>query len=255
MRIKLTKLVVSIGMLSFLQGCSGLEGANGWKYRYGPDPLMPYQTVHTSLINEQDIMDAFATTASRKNADYTWYDTTIVGFNFIDEQCDAYLRELYALDHERDRLKSAISGTGLVVNAILAATPTAKVAMAIVAQAFGLTSQYADTFTNSYLYSGHSSTVLHVVSELQQAYRRQTIADKALINTEPESYQRIRGYLQLCMPPTIEAKIDEALGESKGSSADTNKDSSAGAKAKAVEGKKAVAPASEALPAVTLIPE
>ena len=43
--------------------------------------------------------------------------------------------------------------------------PSTKVAMSIVTQAFGLTSKYVDTFANSYLYSGHSSTVHHVVEE------------------------------------------------------------------------------------------
>ena len=250
MRTRLIRVTIVASIALLLQGCTDMEGIKGWQYRYGPDPLMPYATVEASLSNEQRIMDAFSSVARRKNPDYDWYDTTIVGFNFVDEQCDAYLRELYALDHERDRLKSAISSTGLVVNAILAATPTAKVAMAIVAQAFGLTSQYADTFTNSYLYSGHSSTVLHVVSELQSAYRKQTTADKNLIATEPEAYQRIRGYLQLCMPPTIEAKIDDALAGSKGSSVDTGKAGSSGG---STDGKKTVAPASEALPSVVLV--
>ena len=42
-----------------------------------------------------------------------WYYTAFEGFNFVDAECDQYMDELYALDHGRDRFKSAVDSTGL----------------------------------------------------------------------------------------------------------------------------------------------
>ncbi len=214
-------------------GCTP-QFVNGWSYRNGPDPVMPYESrVKPHLANQTRIMDAFrhnvVANGISNDDSKIWYYTAIEGFNFVDSECDQYMGELYALDHSRDRFKSAVDSTGLLVNAIMATDPSSKVAMAIVTQAFGLTSKYIDTFANSYLYSGHSSTVHHVVEELQAAYRAKV--SPSAITSAPEAYHSIRGYLELCLPPTIEAKIEEALSASKATTSPTTKDKSANAAA------------------------
>lgn len=199
----------------------------GWDYRNGPNPEMPYaKRVEPHLSNQARIMNAFLDSAVKGGAPTPgkgiWYYAAVEGFNFVDAECDQYMGELYALDHARDRFKSAVDSTGLLVNAIMATDPSSKVAMAIVTQAFGLTSKYVDTFANSYLYSGHSSTVHHVVEAMQAEYRRNVIPSN--ITTSPEAYHSIRGYLELCLPPIIEAKIDSALQASKATASPPKKD-------------------------------
>lgn len=217
MVFQISKTSTLIVLVSSICGCTP-QVISGWSYRNGPDPSMPYETrVKPYVSNQAAIMDAFRTNVIRSGVSNDdsriWYFTAIEGFNFIDAECDQYMGELYALDHARDRFKSGVDSTGLLVNAIMATDPSSKVAMAIVTQAFGLASKYVDTFANSYLYSGHSSTVHHVVEEMQAAYRSEVTA--AAITSGPEAYHSIRGYLELCLPPTIEAKIDGALSASK----------------------------------------
>lgn len=216
-------------------GCTP-QFVNGWDYRNGPDPEMPYATrVKPHLNNQIEIMDAFrhnvVASGIRNDDPDIWYYTAIEGFNFVDSECDQYMSELYALDHARDRFKSAVDSTGLLVNAIMATDPSTKVAMSIVTQAFGLTSKYVDTFANSYLYSGHSSTVHHVVEELQAAYRAKI--SPSAVTSAPEAYHSIRGYLELCLPPTIEAKIEGALSASKATTSAPTEDGSKSSKASA----------------------
>lgn len=211
-RIKL----LLIAMASFcFQSCS-TDPVSGWSNRYGPDPSLPSDQVGKSSDNQVAIMENLAKVAHDSSGRYDPYIITLAGFNFVDEQCDAYLHELFIIDQDRDKLKAGLNSAGLVTNAILAATPASKTSMAIVAQAFGLSSQFTDTVANSYLYGAHASTILGVVGKLQAAYRDQTAKDKAQINSEPASYSRIRGYLQLCLPPTIESKINEVLASSSG---------------------------------------
>ncbi|WP_192245872.1 hypothetical protein [Rhizobium sp. ARZ01] len=201
-----------------LSGCG--ETAAGWQHRYGPQPMLSETAISSSVNSQQVIMNKLREIAfegaGATPMDNPYYLTMLAGFNYIDEQCDAYLRELFVLDQERDRLKKGIDSAGLLTNLGLAASSVSKNTMAIATQAFGLTSQYADTVANSYLYGADSGTIFGVVSKLQAAYRDQAEADKLRINSTPIAYARIRGYLQLCMPPTIESKIDEALASGKG---------------------------------------
>lgn len=202
-------VIVALG----ISGCSS-DVLSGWPNRYGPDPALPSAQVATSSDNQVAIFENLAKVSHDSSGQLNPYLVTLAGFNFIDEQCDAYLHELFVIDQERDRLKQGINSAGLMTNAILAATPASKVSMAVVAQAFGLSSQFTDTIANTYLYNVHASTVYGVVSKLQSAYRDQANTDMAKINSEPAAYFRIRGYLQLCLPPTIESKINEVVASS-----------------------------------------
>ena len=211
-------LLLTLSAIVCLTGC---EAAAGFNNRYGPDPAMSTKLVNASADHEDNIMARLKVSAKcpagTEDSAGCNYATTIVGFNFVDEQCDAYLRELFALDKERDRLKNAIGGAGLLTNAILAVSPASKVTMAIATQAFGLSSSYVDVLADSYLYKKDAGVVLSVVASLQAQYRdnvhKAYMEDKdtIFVNNVPQSYSFVRGYLRLCMPPTIESKITEAL--------------------------------------------
>jgi len=204
--------------LALLMGCqmAGCAGLNDWDKRYGPDPAMPVQEVRHSVDHQEAIMESLYRLTNCENRDVTpacSYQVAVAGFNFIDEQCDAYLRELFIIDKERDRAKSFIGGADKLTNAVLAVSPASKVTMAIVAQAFGLTSSYLDVATDSYLYQANSGSILHVVSELQKAYRNQSFAGRGMLVSVPDIYGQIRGYLKLCMPPTIESEIEKVIAK------------------------------------------
>jgi len=203
--------VIFVG--SQLAGCAGLDG---WDNRYGPDPVMPSMKIESSVDHQQAIMTSLYRLTNCSQDDLSTecaYQVTVAGFNFIDEQCDAYLRELFIIDKERDRAKSFIGGADKLTNAVLAVSPASKVTMAIVAQAFGLTSTYIDVATDSYLYQTNAGSILHVVSELQKAYRDQSYAHQDMLKSIPDVYGQIRGYLKLCMPPTIESEIEKVIAK------------------------------------------
>jgi hypothetical protein len=197
-----------------LCGCTGLEN---WDKRYGPDPSLPSKAIVASVDHQQEIMKKLYELTDCSEGENTVecnYQVTVAGFNFIDEQCDAYLRELFILDKERDRAKVFLGSADKLTSAILASSPASKATMEIVAQAFGFGSNYLSVSTDSYLYKTKSGNILHVVSELQSAYRNQTFTNKILLVAEPDVYSHIRGYLKVCMPPTIESKIEEVVSAS-----------------------------------------
>ncbi|MCA3625935.1 MAG: hypothetical protein IOC49_01725 [Methylobacterium sp.] len=195
-----------------LAACSGTELQRGWAYRYGPSVNLPEDEVSVSISRQINIMEKLAIVAeANRNGPTDYYLVTLAGFNFVDEQCDAFLRELYAIEVERNRAKRGLDGAGLLTGAILQASPASKATMEIVAQAFGFAGLMADTYANSYLMNARPSTILGVVSKLQRAYQDQTAIDKEKITSRPAAYAQIRGYLQLCMPVTIESHINERV--------------------------------------------
>ncbi len=195
-------------------GCASSPNNDPWTNRYGPDPALPGTLVNASADNQVIVMQALYKVARDPQGGVSPYNLTLAGFNFVDEQCDLYLHELFVIDQDRDKIKSAIDSAGLLTNAALAVSPASKLTMAVVTQAFGLSSQYTDTIANSYLYGVHPSTIFNIISKLQGAYRDQAEADMLKITSEPAAYARIRGYLQLCLPASIESKINETLSTS-----------------------------------------
>ncbi len=201
-----------------LSACSAAEN---WEYRYGPDTTLPITKIQSSAEHQLDMMSVFETTAGCSNGEGRpdcGYQITLAGFNFIDEQCDIYLHELFVLDKERDRLKAGLQAADKMSNAVLATVDVSKTTMAIVAQSFGLSTQLLDVATDSYLYKTNPGTILHIVDELQRAYRINTETNQGFLTSHPAVYAQIRGYLRLCLPPTIESKIENALAKATGAS-------------------------------------
>jgi hypothetical protein len=205
------RLAFAVSVL-MLAGCTALETQRGWAFRNGPDSAMPATAIEASIVNQITIMDQFVLVAdAKRNNQIDYYLVTLAGFNFIDEQCDAFLRELYAIDLERTRAKRGLEGAGLLAGAILQASPASKATIEIVAQAFGFAGLMTDTFANSYLINARPSTIFNVVSKLQREYQDLTERNKARLDSRPAAYAQIRGYLQLCMPVTIESQMNEHL--------------------------------------------
>jgi hypothetical protein len=207
---------IALSGILVLSNCAGSELQRGWTHRYGPAVALSEEDVASSVLRQISIMEQLALAAdTTKTGTTDYYQVTLAGFNFIDEQCDAFLRELYMIDVERNRLKRGIDGAQLLTGAVLSASPASKATMEIVAQAFGFAGLLTDTYANSYLMNTRPSTILSVVSKLQNAYQDQTEKDKSRINSRPAAYAQIRGYLRLCMPVTIESQINERVVTSK----------------------------------------
>jgi len=197
-------------------GC--METKNFHKYRYGPLPTFKVSDVSDSLQNQSEIMKLFEKSAI-ENGSFTYYEVALSGFNFVDEECDKYLRALLVLDRSVDRFKSGIGSAGTLTNAILGSTNKPAETIVIVAQAFGIASEFINVAKNSYLYNAEPKVVFSVVEKLQGAYRKQAKLERSDISSRARAYHKIRSYLRLCSAPTIEAKINEAIA---GASAKTD---------------------------------
>lgn len=184
--------------------------------RFGPDPVIVAASVETSTDNQIRILTALAKDANvEPNRPLFWYEVTQAGFNYIDDQCTIYFRELFFLNRDKDQIKAGLAAAGATTAAILGVTGASAKSIAVVAQAFGLASISTDLIAGTYLYQMPPATAQGFVKEMQLAYRSGAYTRRTLINSPSTSYHALQDYLSLCLPPTIEAQIADHIAKAR----------------------------------------
>jgi hypothetical protein len=179
-------------------------------------PTLDRDTVVKASADRQSIMNALIADASvGAPGGVSWYDTTLAGFNFVDDQCSAYFDSLFRLDRNRRATVSGIGAFGQTTNAILAATDGSAMTIALVAQAFGLASSMTEIVAGSFLYQLPPATTRDFVSTAMRAYRNGVSQVSGEIDNAALSYGYIRGYLDLCLPVTIEGMLVDTISSTQ----------------------------------------
>jgi len=153
-----------------------------------------------------------------------WYTVIMTGFNVVDDACTTYIDDLWILERRKARTGALIAATGAATAGIIAANshPSA-ITLAILAEAFGLASAFNTAISDSYLYTQNAATIKKLVRKTTEAYR--TDIAKKLPPPETEvtypigspgaAYHHMREYLALCLPPTIQAQIEDLVASAK----------------------------------------
>lgn len=207
-----------IGLL-FLGGCSLIPGN---ELRYGPEQQVDETDVLAQMTRQNNVMNDFAVAAGYglgsegkiappASESPAWYGATLAGYNYVDEKCDAYLRQLFIWDRERGRIKEGLMQTDKLTGAILTASGVHGSTIQVIAQAFGFSSTMTTILADSYLYSVPLPTLFSTEEKMRKAYRDAAASQAARINSRATAYQSVRGYLALCFPQTIEAKMIGAV--------------------------------------------
>lgn len=221
-------VVAVLTIASFTSGCA--EFQDQLSGRYGPAPAPTGAVVEAAARRQADVVWAMA-----RGAGYTqnppafgdrqgWYTVTMTGFNVVDDACMTYIDDLWILERRKARTGTLIAATGAAVAGIVAANshPSATT-LAILAQAFGLASAFNTAISDSYLYTQNAATIKKLVRKTTEAYR--TDFAKKLPPPENEvtypigspgaAYHHMREYLALCLPPTIQAQIEDLVTTAK----------------------------------------
>lgn len=223
-----SSVVLLVALASLVSGCAELgDQLTG---RYGPTPAPTAAMVETAARRQVDVVLAMASGAGYAQSTPVfgdregWYRITMTGFNVVDDACMTYIDELWILERRKARTGSLIAATGAAVAGIVAANshPSATT-LAILAQAFGLATAFNTAFSDSYLYTQNAATIKKLVRKTTEAYR--TDLAKKLPSPENEitypigspgaAYHHMREYLSLCLPPTIQAQIEDLVANAK----------------------------------------
>jgi hypothetical protein len=190
-----------------LAGCNGAVDLAD-----GITPVLHGPSVDAASSNRRLVLDGLRRDAGYGGVTPGWYDVTLAGFNYVDDACSAYFDRLFKLNRRKDAIRSTLSVGGQTTSAILFATKASQLSMAVVAQAFGLGSSLTEIVSGTYLYQLPPATTKAFVGKISRAYREGVARQKAEIEGPAVAYGYVRGYLDLCLPATIEASLVEHVG-------------------------------------------
>ena len=226
--------VVALLAVTALAGCS--EFGDQLTGRYGPSPVPTAVAVQNAVERQTAVVLALAQGTAReppvKRLD--WYNVTLTGFNVVEDACMTYIDDLWILERRKARTGALITATGAAVAEVIAANanPSATT-LAILAQAFGLASAFNTTISDSYLYSQNAATIKKLVQKTTDAYRTDYAANFGRSEWEypmaspAAAYHHMREYLSLCLPPTIQAQIEDMVAKAQAGPQDSPKERSA----------------------------
>lgn len=201
--------------LAFALGLS-LPNCKEFERDRGLNPIIQASDVEVASQNQVRLLNALAIDFSvPETSNSYWYDVSMAGFNYVDDECRLYFNDLFFLNREKDEIKTGLAAAGATTAAIMGVTGATTKSIAIVAQAFGLGGVATDLVAGTYLYQIPPATALGFVKELQLAYRAGIADRRAMINSPSTAYHAIQDYLSLCLPPTIEAKIAEHVAAAR----------------------------------------
>lgn len=194
----------------FLTCCSGLSSDLNRQFadRYGPDPIVQVDDVTATVSRHSDIMATFASVVGTRSTSAFWFDAAEVGMNYVDEKCDAYMRDLFIISRQKGRVDGVLKALDKASNAVAVASSASKLALGILAQSFGLAEGINDSVLQSYLFEEIPGVVADKVRAGRLAYREEIEKPGKVRNyTEAIAFKVVRNYLSLCMPQTIEGKF------------------------------------------------
>jgi hypothetical protein len=175
----------------------------------GIGPVLDGRRVQAASDNRRIVLDGLRQDAAYGGVTPDWYDVTLAGFNYVDDACSAYFDRLFKLNRRKEAIRSALSVGGQTTNAILVATKASELSLAVVAQAFGLGSSLTEIVSGTYLYQLPPATTKAFVGKVSRAYREGVARERSAILGPAAAYGHVRGYLDLCLPATIEASLVE----------------------------------------------
>ena len=210
MRVRVRGTFVLLFLL--LSGCG-----SDWNTRYGPGGVIDANRVDVTVSRQAAVLQALATRYGIRYSGYgdDYYLLTLAGFNYSDEICSYYLDNLHRFERQKNRIKDTLTLATTTATAIMAAGEVSEEAVVYVTQALGFTSGWVGILADSYLYRLSPGILSGIVKSLHDAYRKNTAEHKAEVNSLQMAYYNIREYYSLCLPVTIEAKIEEYLSASK----------------------------------------
>ncbi|WP_156634181.1 hypothetical protein [Methylobacterium sp. Leaf113] len=185
---------------------------NTFDNRRGLKPIIDANSVQVASANTNLVVAALSRDAgSLPGEPIDYYLVALAGFNYVDDQCRQYFDELFFINRGREQAKSGLAAAAQTTAAVLGVTGASATSLAVVAQAFGFSISATDVIAGTYLYSLPPATTQGFVQKLQSAFRDGAAQRRAAINSAPAAYYVIQRYLELCLPPRIEAEITKQI--------------------------------------------
>ena len=210
--------LASVLLLCTLTSCSRFDPK-----RIGPGGLPPsieqldYATVATrqdELVMKLKSMAGFAATdATLQPIDTRWFLVLKSGMGLVDGQCEEYLNALFRFNREQHAIQQGLTAIAATTAAMLGLAGASGTAVAATAAALGLGSILFEAATNTVLFQLEPSAVRNIVRESSDTYKAAVYQQAEVYQSRPDAILGLQGYLALCTPAAIEARVNKAAIE------------------------------------------
>jgi hypothetical protein len=192
-----------------LAGCSSLTPAT-------VSPTLDSKAVIIAVGNRTSLMAALQQDAAALGfGGGDWYEVALAGYNYVDDQCAVYFNSLFAFNRRTAAVRSGLTAFDKTSAAIMEITGVASVTMSAVAQAFGLAGAMTDVVAGTFLYDLPPANTQRFVQKTMGAYKDAAANHRQSIRSPASAYSSIRGYLDLCLPVTIEGQLIDRISDMK----------------------------------------
>ncbi len=203
--------MVALGVgVALVAGCT--QDSNMGRILRGPGTEFDPGQLQTYTTAQDDIYRSLLPIAGLREDPSTppqWAAFVRAGIQYADAQCEEYMNALFWLDRAKDRTTTQINLAGAAASGIMGILGAAANAIAVTGVAFGLGSATVENIGSGLLYDLDPSAVREIVERLQAAYNA-SLPPTGYEN-RPAAFHAIRGYVALCLPPTIETEVTKAV--------------------------------------------
>lgn len=194
--------------------CSPLKNFNYYREGPGTDlntPELPEETLSLDQYIAEICQQAGISDCPPKLGSEYWALIVQAGMNDIDRRCDAFLAYVDYLKRSQDHWIKQLGDTLKASSAIVGATTQSDKPLKILSAAFGLATDTYTNMTGRLLTLADQTTIQSVVLGQQKRYREDIIKLGNRIRHKSAAVHALRSYLRICMPFTIEAKINSTV--------------------------------------------
>lgn len=202
-------LGAALATAMLLAGCSSLTPT-------AVSPMLDGKAVGAAVADRTLLMAALQEDAGALGFVGTdWYEVALAGYNYVDDQCAVYFNSLFAFNRRTAAIKSGLTAFDKTSAAIMEITGVGSVTMSAIAQAFGLAGAMTDVVAGTFLYDLPPANTQRFVQKTMGAYKDAAANHRQSISSRASAYSSIRGYLNLCLPVTIEGQLIDRISDMK----------------------------------------
>ena len=210
-------------------GCA--QDFNRYEYLSGPSIDLQNASIQEYAANEAAVVRNLAELAGvefnqiRGQSNERWKEIAQAGINYVDVECARYIDSIFWYNRARTTATSQISLAGAATGGILGVAEAAADTIAITALSFGLVGASVDNIANSVLYQLNPSAVQELLEAAQREYFEEFTNNS--YTTRQGAMAAIRGYLALCLPASLETRVNSAVSNAR-IAADVTRDETTG---------------------------
>lgn len=212
--VRKRSIVSCLGLVLLLSGCS-LQTQDFKAARNGPPATIEADAAKEFAERRRNVLVHIMDASGLEWEPQTpaeWRRFGGSAFGLAREQCNTYMAAIRDVNIARQQATQEINRVGTATAAVLGIARAAGQAVSLTATAFGLAESTVDNLAGGLLYELPPRAVSDLVRRLRSAYEDEIFArgDSAWLD-RPTSFRTIQGYVELCSPIVIEARVADAI--------------------------------------------